>query len=222
MESSSPNGVFRRLGLRVGGSQWLVLRSLIQARGWSTEHWIRPLSTDDPDEARGEFRDALAGADLEALVAVSRSRADIIRGLGFTPSSTTYRILRTTLRERNVATEFDSSHVAMRQAARPRYRTALSEVLVKNSTYANMTVLKERLVAEGLMHPACSICGIDTWNGPPLVLHLDHINGVRDDHRLENLRLLCPNCHSQTQTFAGRNRGRYARPGVADREGRVR
>jgi len=45
------------------------------------------------------------------------------------------------------------------------------------------------------------------WAGRPLVLHLDHINGIRDDHRLSNLRWLCPNCHSQTDTYCGRNKG---------------
>jgi HNH endonuclease len=49
------------------------------------------------------------------------------------------------------------------------------------------------------------VCGISDWHGRPLVLELDHINGAADDHRLENLRLLCPNCHSQTDTYYARN-----------------
>lgn len=59
----------------------------------------------------------------------------------------------------------------------------------------------------------CAECGLDPscWNGRPLVLHLDHANGVKDDHRLNNLRWLCPNCHSQTETYGGRNIGRRAR-----------
>ena len=48
-------------------------------------------------------------------------------------------------------------------------------------------------------------CNKGEWLGKPLVLQLDHINGVRDDHRLENLRFLCPNCHSQTDTYGGKN-----------------
>ena len=51
-------------------------------------------------------------------------------------------------------------------------------------------------------------CGISEWLGNPLALQLDHINGVNNDHRLTNLRFLCPNCHSQTDTYAGKNMGR--------------
>lgn len=56
------------------------------------------------------------------------------------------------------------------------------------------------------MEYKCACCGnTGEWNGRPLVLQLDHINGDNCDNRLENLRFLCPNCHSQTDTFAGRN-----------------
>ena len=54
----------------------------------------------------------------------------------------------------------------------------------------------------------CSI--VDTWNGQSISLQVDHINGYRYDHRLQNLRLLCPNCHAQTDTFGGKNRGKYS------------
>ncbi len=81
----------------------------------------------------------------------------------------------------------------------------MSEILVEHSHYSNLTSLKRRLLAEGLLDYACTRCGICTWLGMPLALHLDHVNGVGDDHRLENIRLLCPNCHSQTDTYCGRN-----------------
>jgi 5-methylcytosine-specific restriction endonuclease McrA len=64
---------------------------------------------------------------------------------------------------------------------------------------------KRRLLREGLLAYECAVCGIFEWCGRQLALQIDHINGIANDWRVENLRMLCPNCHSQTATFAGRN-----------------
>lgn len=85
----------------------------------------------------------------------------------------------------------------------PKYD--LNEILVENSAYSNHTKLKQRIIREGLLEWSCAICGINEWNGKPLVLQLDHINGNNRDNRIENLRFLCPNCHSQTDTFCRKN-----------------
>ena len=69
----------------------------------------------------------------------------------------------------------------------------------------NRSHLKMRLVKAGLLNNRCELCGISDWLGKPLNIHIDHINGIKNDNRLENLRMLCPNCHSQTPTFSGRN-----------------
>lgn len=76
-----------------------------------------------------------------------------------------------------------------------------------------MPHLKRRLLEEGVKTARCEGCGGDEWRGAPIPLELDHINGDRRDHRLENLRLLCPNCHAQTPTYRGRNIGRYPAAG---------
>ena len=88
----------------------------------------------------------------------------------------------------------------------PNAKYELDEILVENSTYANISRLKSRLVKEGRLQYKCAHCGITEWLGQPISLQLDHINGVNNDHRLENLRFLCPNCHSLTETFAGKNK----------------
>lgn len=81
----------------------------------------------------------------------------------------------------------------------------LENILVENSTYQTNN-LKRRLFEQGLLQDQCAWCGLgSTWNGKSISLHLDHINGINNDHRISNLRVLCPNCHSQTDTYAGRN-----------------
>lgn len=102
--------------------------------------------------------------------------------------------------------EIDISHLQYRgENNSHKTRRSDDEVFVKNSTYENRRLLKLRMVRMGIPY-ACKECGIsDTWNGKPLNLTLDHINGIYNDNRLENLCFLCPNCHSQTSTYCGRN-----------------
>ena len=69
----------------------------------------------------------------------------------------------------------------------------------------NRSSVRKRIVNNDLLPYECFECGIDEWRGESLSLHLDHINGNPDDHRLENLRWLCPNCHSQTDDYCGRS-----------------
>ena len=65
--------------------------------------------------------------------------------------------------------------------------------------------LRIRLVKEKIKEEKCEVCGIKDWNDLPVSFELDHINGIRNDHRLENLRIICPNCHSQTHTYRAKN-----------------
>ena len=68
--------------------------------------------------------------------------------------------------------------------------------------------LKQRLLSENLMAAVCLDCGGADWLGKPMPLELDHIDGNSDNNQLDNLRLLCPNCHSFTSTYRGKNQKR--------------
>lgn len=90
----------------------------------------------------------------------------------------------------------------------------IDRILAGSGESYNRTALKEKLLIHGVLVNECYECRIGPeWNGKKLVLVLDHQNGIHNDDRFENLRLLCPNCNSQTSTFAGR-RGKYKSNGV--------
>ena len=143
---------------------------------------------------------------FRALVSKSQTIADIIRYFGFAVTGKAFKMIKERLRLENI----DYSHISLgihnRLGKKGTKRSIpLDEVMIENSTY-HYGHLKERLLVGGLLRNECYICGQkSTWNGLSLVMVMDHINGTRNDHRLENLRMLCPNCNSQTKTFSGRN-----------------
>jgi 5-methylcytosine-specific restriction endonuclease McrA len=81
-----------------------------------------------------------------------------------------------------------------------------NEILEGNHPYYQTLKLKKRLVKEGIKENRCEICDITEWNNKPISMQLDHIDGNSHNHKLENLRMTCPNCHSQTDTYCGKNK----------------
>lgn len=82
---------------------------------------------------------------------------------------------------------------------------SINSILLENSSYPT-THLKEKLYREGLKERKCELCGQEEmWKGKRMSLILDHINGINNDHRIENLRIVCPNCNATSETFKGRN-----------------
>lgn len=148
----------------------------------------------------------LTWTDSQLIQAVKSNvtLSGVLRALSLTPVGSNFK----TIKKHTARLQLDTSHWLGRKHTLGKQRTkvSLANILVNNSTYANIAVLKMRLLRDGLLNNSCYECHhIGDWNGKPLKLQLDHINGKRTDHRLENLRLLCPNCHSQTATFCGRN-----------------
>ena len=143
---------------------------------------------------------------LCALIACSQTFSDVLRHFGLNHQGGNCR----TLKRRLIEDDIDFSHIRQGRNSTKGLRSGgfeipLSEILIEQSTYTNRWRLKRRLIKAGLLIERCVICGQNpVWNEQPLMLVLDHINGKNNDNRLENLRLLCPNCNSQTETFCGR------------------
>ena len=84
--------------------------------------------------------------------------------------------------------------------------TPLEEILEGKHPNFQTLKLKKKLLKHGVKENKCEKCGIVDHNGKPLTMQLDHIDGNPHNHLLENLRMLCPNCHSQTKTYSGKNK----------------
>ncbi|MGZ6711262.1 MAG: HNH endonuclease signature motif containing protein [Solirubrobacteraceae bacterium] len=150
------------------------------------------------------WRPPFSESDLRAAVEQSMTWAGTLRLLGYEAKGANYRTLQRWAEVWGIATDHFDPNAARRAASAARVRP-LSEVMVENSSYRRGQ-LKERLFAESLKQRTCEMCGQgEIWNGRRMALVLDHINGVSNDHRLENLQVVCPNCAATLDTHCGRN-----------------
>lgn len=146
---------------------------------------------------------------FKAAVAKAKTIADILRILGLSVRPGNYPIVHRLVKEFGLDTSHWDPFAVARDAlcrAKLKFTRPLDSILIEHSTYTSNSDLKRRLITAGLLENKCVICGIKDWCGKLISLQLDHINGIHDDNRPENIRLLCPNCHSQTSTFCRRKR----------------
>lgn len=138
--------------------------------------------------------------ELKKIVSTSLSIADICRAINIRPNGSNYRTIKLKINQWNI----DISHftgcgwnVGDRYKPIGKKTIPLVDVLIENSTYMNIGNLKKRLINEGLKENKCEKCKIETWLNEKISFELHHINENNMDNRIENLILLCPNCHSQ-------------------------
>lgn len=136
----------------------------------------------------------------------STSIADLLRRVGLSTVGANYKTAKKWLLSHKIDTShFEDPTKQVRTFNTQRQHDSKS-VLVKDSSITQ-AVLRRIIIRENILNYSCSSCGNEgMWNGNALTLQLDHINGINGDNRVENLRWLCPNCHSQTDTFAGKNK----------------
>lgn len=143
---------------------------------------------------------------LQELVDLSTSMSDVCKRLGLDSQNGSIRSLYRRIKLDNIdTTKLKQNSRHERQRVGFRTKLKLEEIFVENSSVVRSTVRKYVIKLQ-LINYACDKCdNSGDWLGQPISLQLEHRNGVNNDHRISNLCWLCPNCHSQTSTFCGRN-----------------
>jgi 5-methylcytosine-specific restriction endonuclease McrA len=153
---------------------------------------------------RGRFR-SWTDDDLRAAVAKHTNRSDVIRELGLRPAGGNHRSVQFHIERLGLDVSHFSDEKKIRATLATRLLPRAYDEVFRERCRVSPAVVRRHALRE-IRPYVCRDCGNPgTHNGKPLTLHLDHINGVHDDNRLENLRWLCPNCHSQTPTYCGRS-----------------
>ena len=149
--------------------------------------------------------DGYVGSDKWSLenilkaVEKSKCKSDVLRFLNITTNSGNFQTLDRYVKKYNI--DLSGLVYDFKRGNKWVKKYSNEDIFKENSSYSKVH-MKKRIIDECLIEYKCQECGlIDEWNGKKIILHLDHINGINDDNKLDNLRFLCPNCHSQTHTY---------------------
>ena len=155
----------------------------------------------------------VTSSELQEIVKNAKSKADICRSLDLKPKGANYFKIDRLLEKNNII--WDKPYVPWNKGICYRFKQySLEEILVENSPLKNINNLRKRLINNGIKNNTCEVCGI---SGNEVSLELHHINGISTDNRIENLQILCPNCHSKTPNYRGKNINNYIKHNIPEK-----
>lgn len=165
------------------------------------------------------YKSKINDFEFKKIVEESLSIAEVIKKCNLIPAGGNYQSIKNRINKLNLTTDhFTGQGWNVGNRYRPvMVAKPLNEILVEYSTYQSYK-LAQRLLKEGLKERRCEMCGKEEWCGHPIPLELHHINGIKTDNRIENLKMLCPNCHALTDNYRGRNVGMSAQLETIDVE----
>lgn len=190
---------------RLTGIPWSTIKNWKNGRSRCYQAKFGEVSEWKKNTISQKIRDSSI-SDFQGILDNSSNISEILRTYGVEYSKPYYVNL---IKDKMNSGLYDLSKYDI-NSANPRQhgQWSLDEVFTKDSKI-NRSIVRNKIIRNNLMEYKCTECPITAeYNNKPITLQLDHINGIRNDHRLENLRWLCPNCHSQQETSFGKNKKR--------------
>lgn len=205
--SKNRKDLYKRLGLKETPYLSAIISRMISDHELDTSHFIRPyerIDWDDPKEIKR----------LKDAVAISSSVGQVCVLMGKNPFGGCQSNMTKLIEKLGIPHNFTGK--AVNKGKVLGYKTSIEDYL-NNKKPISSFFLKKRLLEENLLDNKCYDCGIDSWENKEITLQLDHKNGNHFDNSISNLRLLCAECHSKTDTFRGKNIGKIiSRPKYLD------
>lgn len=188
--SKTYKDIIEKLGLKLGASSYNSLRSylnkydLVFVKDYTKDKWTEN--------------------NLSELIINSFNHTDVLIKMNLIPHGMNFRTLNKYIKKYKIDISHFESYYKNEQKGYVK-KAELCDILVENSKFDRGT-LKRRLYESELKQRICELCGQnENWHGKKMSLIIDHINGINDDNRIENLQIICPNCNATLNTFAGRN-----------------
>lgn len=146
--------------------------------------------------------------ELKDAVVASRSIRQALIKLGVAPYGGNYATFKRAVKEFDINTSHFTGK-GSNKGVRPNNYKKTEDYLCKGGPVIISDKLRRRLLRDGFFEHRCSICSNTQWSGNPIPLELHHGNGDRGDNRIENLSVVCPNCHAGTRTYRGKNKKKW-------------